>query len=298
MCIIRALQCLKPSGPQSFQRLAAHLLEDLTESPFRLCASGTQEGIDALSGGIALQMKRYESSLSEAGLVLVADLARAMDDYPDLDVWGLVSTRELPAQYERRLQSIASKQGVCLLVLDAAAARPFLSKASAIEALCAAAPGRLVKAVRDPEWIDPKQKNKVPPPEDLDQELSDIRSQPRFGAWLSHIRDQVRSLPTWFRPQQDLNRQLEDDIVNRSYIAGDGALHDVNRRPLYRRSQGSRFDDRGGVRIQPGAHPVRPGARRGQGLRARARHDRAVSSTVSSGSRPASRNQPWTSATV
>lgn len=64
---LQALRCLKPSGEQSFEKLTARLLSLLVGVPIRLCKSGYQAGIDALSEvPIAIEDKRYASGNSSA----------------------------------------------------------------------------------------------------------------------------------------------------------------------------------------------------------------------------------------
>ena len=219
MHILRALQCLRPSGPKSFERLVADLLEELTENPFRLCASGTQAGVDAVAEGIALQMKRYDAASPPLAAELERDLARAIRSYPDLDVWGLALTTDLSAQSLQCLEQVASEGGIGLLVLDAAPARPFLADVTAIEALCATSPRRVLEVVQNRDWFDPAKSARMPPCKGLKEELSRIASQPRFGEWVARTREKVHGLPTWFRLRERLNRQLADDIAKRASLS-------------------------------------------------------------------------------
>lgn len=216
MHTIRALQCLKPSGDKSFERLVAELLGLLTGQPFRLCAAGTQSGADGLSDrGIAVQAKRYDEA-AVTGAALASDLHRAIQSYPDLDVWVLASTQEVPAQAHHEIQQIAEAQGLSLLFLDAATTHRFSRSTPAIAALCAIQPDRLLEIIQDEEWTDPRKRGKIPQLHDLEDELHSIASEPAFDRWTNQMREATRALPTWHRLRERLNDGLLKVIHSRA----------------------------------------------------------------------------------
>ncbi len=135
--VIEQLRKISPAGKNGFEGLVSELLEHLTGKHFYLARSGSQAGRDMSSdrhGGniIAVECKRYgkETELSERELL--GALVKASSDIPDLDLWVLVVSRDVPDQLQTELEKQAVKQGVEFHVISAEDGSP-----STLEALCA-----------------------------------------------------------------------------------------------------------------------------------------------------------------
>lgn len=99
---------LTPTGPSGFEGLLAKMLTELTGLNFRLAKSGFQAGRDLSSrefGGnvIAVEAKRYGSSTELDERELLGEIVQAVNETPDLDLWVLVTTRDVNAQLSERL---------------------------------------------------------------------------------------------------------------------------------------------------------------------------------------------------
>ena len=135
--VIEHLRKILPAGKNGFEGLIARLLENLTGRHFYLARSGSQAGRDIRSdrhGGsiIAVECKRYgkETELNERELL--AELVQASNDIPDLDLWVLVVSRDVPDQLLTLLDQQAVRQGVEFRAISAGDGSP-----STLEALCA-----------------------------------------------------------------------------------------------------------------------------------------------------------------
>src|SRR5687767_6209877 len=98
--LIDILRKLAPAGPEGFEGLIAHLLETLTGTHFYLAKSGSQEGRDMSSRSlnanvVAVECKRYGQSTELDERELLGELVQATRAIPDLDLWVLVTSREL-----------------------------------------------------------------------------------------------------------------------------------------------------------------------------------------------------------
>ncbi len=117
--------------------MIAGLLENLTGRSFHLARSGSQSGRDMSSdrhGGsiIAVECKRYgkETELNERELL--AELVQAHIDIPDLDLWVLIASRDIPDQLLTLLDKQAVQLGVEFRAISAGDGSP-----SSLECLCA-----------------------------------------------------------------------------------------------------------------------------------------------------------------
>ncbi len=107
--LIDLLRELPATGENGFEGLIAALLEALTEQHFYLAKSGSQNGRDMSAtrnscGVIAVECKRYgkKSELDERSLL--GEIAQAVRDIPDLDIWILATSREISSQLDSALR--------------------------------------------------------------------------------------------------------------------------------------------------------------------------------------------------
>jgi Restriction endonuclease len=217
--ILRALQCLKDSGPKSFEQLTADLLSHLIGFPVRLCKSGSQGGIDSHADGIpiAIEAKRYdETKLDEGGLE--EKLSAAARRYPDLQLWILSTTTELSAQGHEALKQTAENLGLGVFVLDRASVQPYLAGIPAVSALAATDIGITLQAVSNQSWRDRKKATEMPSAKEVKTDLDLIRDLPDFPKWEERLRGQLHELPLWRlvteRQNCRLAKLLESDAHN------------------------------------------------------------------------------------
>ena len=178
--ILQALQCLKDSGPESFEKLTANLLSGLISFPIRVCKSGEQGGIDALAEiPIAIEDKRYDKKRLDE-VELEGKLSAAARSYPDLQLWILISTAELSAQAHEALKRTAENLGLGILVLDKASVQPHLPSVSTVSAFAATNVAVTLQAVSDQEWWDKGKTKNMPPALEVENDLKSIRALPRF----------------------------------------------------------------------------------------------------------------------
>lgn len=114
---IEQLRKIAPSGKSGFEGLVAQLLGKLTAQHFYLARSGSQAGRDMRSdryGGniIAVECKRYGKSTELSERELLAELVQATSNIPNLDIWVLVASRDIPDQLFSLLSEYAVKQGI------------------------------------------------------------------------------------------------------------------------------------------------------------------------------------------
>ena len=194
---LRALRCLKDSGPTSFEQLTANLLSDLISFPVRLCKSGEQGGIDALAEiPLAIEDKRFEESRLAEG-ELAEKLNAAAQSYPDLQLWILTTTTELSAQINQALRQKAETLGLGILVLDSASAQPQLLGIPTIAALAATNIAVTLQAVSDQNWWDRKKAVSMPQASEVECDLRSIEALSRFSEWVERLRTQLHELPLW-----------------------------------------------------------------------------------------------------
>lgn len=134
--LIEQLRKIAPAGKNGFEGLIAQLLENLTGKSFHLARSGSQSGRDMRSdchGGsiIAVECKRYGKKTELKERELLAELVQVAADIPDLDLWVLVASRDIPDQLLTLLDQQAIRQGVEFRVISAGDGSP-----NSLEALC------------------------------------------------------------------------------------------------------------------------------------------------------------------
>jgi len=132
------LNKLKPTGEKGFEGLVAKLLSELTGNRFRLARSGYQAGRDGGSREygvdvIFFEAKRYRDTILKAR-ELIGEIIQAVQASPDLDIWILVTTREIDHVLYEQLDRTCRDQLVEFVALDVSTERDNLS------ILCAAFP--------------------------------------------------------------------------------------------------------------------------------------------------------------
>jgi hypothetical protein len=116
-----ALLLLKPSGPEGFEGLIQHLLSALTGFQFYLAQSGTQAGRDLATPRVgtvlAVECKRYGTGTELDGTELLGKLTHAEMTVSGLDVWVLVTSREVPEQLYSVLEAAGRRLSVDVQVV-------------------------------------------------------------------------------------------------------------------------------------------------------------------------------------
>ena len=135
--LIKQLRKIVPAGKNGFEGLIARLLENLTGRQFYLARSGSQAGRDMRSDShsgsvIAVECKRYGKATELNKRELLAELVQANIDIPDLDLWVLVASRDIPDQLFTTLNQYAIEQGIEFRAISAGD-----GAAGSLEALCA-----------------------------------------------------------------------------------------------------------------------------------------------------------------
>jgi hypothetical protein len=101
--LIDLIRQIEPTGTEGFEGLVADLLEALTGRRFRLARAGSQAGRDMSlhepnANVVAVECKRYGKDTELEERALQGELAQAVAAIPNLDVWVLVTSRDVPSQ--------------------------------------------------------------------------------------------------------------------------------------------------------------------------------------------------------
>lgn len=181
--LIKTLRQLDPTGKEGFEGLVADLLEALTGHRFRLARSGSQAGRDLsarYANVVAVECKRYGSDTALNERELQGELVQAVMSMSDLDLWVLVTSREVPSQLHLALHSQAECRNVKFLSISLGDGEP-----SSLEALCAQSLETVVSYVA-PE-ATPQQRER------LVQSLEEIADHPNFTRVVDSLRDKFTS---------------------------------------------------------------------------------------------------------
>ena len=119
--IRQAIVAIKPEGVDGFEGLVGRLLMAWTGCEVRLARSGYQGGRDGGTGGasiaILFEAKRY--GVAKVNLrELQGELAAALQDYPQLELYIVAATQPLSDEIDRRLSDQAAEKGAEILLLD------------------------------------------------------------------------------------------------------------------------------------------------------------------------------------
>ncbi len=179
--LIDIIRRLDPTGTEGFEGLVADLLEALTGRRFRLARSGSQMGRDlnsrhADANIVAVECKRYGEDTKLKERELQGELTQAVMDIPDLDLWMLVTSRDVPSQLHGLLCKQARRENVEFLSVSLNDGEP-----SSLEALCAQAP-EIVTAYAESYTSDEQTQT-------VAQSLDEIAAHPGFAAVVESLRD-------------------------------------------------------------------------------------------------------------
>ena len=198
--LLKALRALKAQGEAGFEGFMRDLLQHISGRTLRLMKSGPQGGkdvvgdADAACPGIAIEAKRFSQDTNLSLDMQKSKLRDALDSTPDLDIWGIVASRDLKDPDWTQLKTIAQDKGVTLLCLDwrsAPGALPVLA------ALCAA--GRHIAEKRLPGTIKTI--------------LDEIEQHPEFDRIVEDIRRQLTAPEVGFDLARDAARQWLENAV-------------------------------------------------------------------------------------
>lgn len=137
---IEILKKIYPSGKNGFEGLIALLLSSITGQHFMLAQSGSQQGRDISSHDrycnvTAIECKRYDQKTPLDERELLGELSQVVQDIPYLDLWVLVTTREISSQLDETLRKTAANYGIDYVSISTNDGSP-----SSLEVLCAFSP--------------------------------------------------------------------------------------------------------------------------------------------------------------
>ncbi len=198
---------LRPSGEKSFEALVARLLMGVSGTRLRLCQAGTQGGVDALADiPFAVEAKRHKAEVSTRELL--GGLADATLHHGDLELWVLAATSAVGAQAAKDLRSLGEERGVATIVLDTAVS-PQLPDTGEIIALAATDVDTTTEILSDSAW----RTGEAPYIDAIRAELTAVREQPSFAAWIARLKETVQELPTWRQFVRRHNAGLRAKII-------------------------------------------------------------------------------------
>ena len=183
--LIDTIRQIAPTGPDGFEGLIAKLLTALTGQRFHLARSGSQAGRDMSvhhtnANVVAVECKRYGSETELNERDLQGELTQAVMGIPDLDLWVLVTSRDVPSQLYEALHQQARHDNIEFLSISADDGEP-----SSLESLCAQSPEIVIAHIESKvssEWKD-----------DLEQLLEKIAAYPQFTATIEQLRNRFLS---------------------------------------------------------------------------------------------------------
>ena len=138
--LLDSIKKLSAAGDRGFEGLIAELLEVLTGRHFYLAKSGYQEGRDmsvrdSFENVIAIECKRYRKTTKLDERELLGELDQVKVGIPDLDIWVLVTSRDVDSKLYESLRRNAAQQGIDFAVIADGDGEP-----SSLAILCANSP--------------------------------------------------------------------------------------------------------------------------------------------------------------
>lgn len=133
-----ALCSMDAAGAKGFEGLFRDIFARLLNRTVYLMKSGTQGGGDAYSGAFPNQLsivwedKRYKPETDLPVDQLIAKLDQACSKYPEMDIWLLVTTKEISSQHIVEIQNKGNEKGIGTLVIDWSENETRLSKLAAL----------------------------------------------------------------------------------------------------------------------------------------------------------------------
>ncbi len=199
--LLDALRKLKAQGCDGFEGLFRDLLQHISGRTLRLVKSGPQGGKDVASDsdlaqpGIAIEAKRFSDKTNLPLDELKSKIRDTLDTMPEIDIWGVVASREIKEPDWSELKRIGEDRGVTLLCLDwrnAQGALPVLA------ALCAA--GRHITEKRLSATLNPV--------------IDRIEQHPEFDSTIDNIRRQLTAAEVGFDLARDAARHWLGEAVS------------------------------------------------------------------------------------
>lgn len=112
---------LRSMSPNDFEKMASSLLQNFVGVSFQLARSGNQRGSDSTAMGpraIRMEARRYGNSSRLDERSIIGQIIQSIKDDPCLELWVLATTRDVPAQLDADLVSVAEREGVAYCPLD------------------------------------------------------------------------------------------------------------------------------------------------------------------------------------
>lgn len=231
---------LQPTGYEGFEGLIAQLLSELTELNFRLAKSGYQAGRDLSSRDfkanvIAVETKRYTSATPLNERELLGEIAQATFETPDLDLWILVTTRDVDAQLYEKLNATCNDSHLQFLLISAEN-----EPLNTLAALCANAPNIVLEFIADQINVDQKRL--------IQRELQAVVELPRYTNIRNRLKDQLLSPLVGYKSWQNKqNKWFTEHVKNerQSRVAFGQILNvaDINANLIKREKAWQKFDE-------------------------------------------------------
>lgn len=209
------LRKLPASGEDGFEGLIAKLLTHISGQQFHLAKAGSQQGRDISSRPhnygniIAVECKRYQKNTKLDQRELLGEITEVILDMPDLDLWVLVTSRDVPSQLREILRRATHKHGIELLIISDEDATP-----SSLAILCAQAPDLVLSSI-----------NSLPTnnTSDVHQLLKDIAALPEFEARSLELKEALTSSLLGFnnwkiKHNQRLSGAFQTEGASRTYF--------------------------------------------------------------------------------
>ncbi|MGR8935401.1 MAG: hypothetical protein ACU837_13570 [Gammaproteobacteria bacterium] len=228
------IHCLKNTGQNGFEGLVGRLLQQLTGLDFYLARSGPQHGRDgkatrAGGGSVLFECKNYLDSTKLDDRELMAELSQAIIDVPDVDLWILATTREIPDQLLTNLQKQTNKDHLDILPLDCRD-----DSSGPLDQLCARFPDTVMKVLENAGLSSSEQAEARTVMDEIAstpgfklrlKKLRERLDQPALGwplwrkhthkRWLETVRDEATSRALFGQPLNVLN----DAVIRTKAIA-------------------------------------------------------------------------------
>lgn len=204
------LHQLFPSGHKGFEGLISRLLSELTGLNFRLAKSGYQAGRDLGSRDfganvIAVEAKRYGSSTSLNKRELLGEIVEAVSETSDLDLWVLVTTRDLDIQLFEALNATCNQFHIQFLHISAES-EPLKNS---LAMLCANAPSIVLEHLTAQINTDERDQIQI--------ELQNFAETAEYANLRNHLREQLLSpLIGYGSWQHQQNKWFEKQVKNES----------------------------------------------------------------------------------
>jgi hypothetical protein len=201
----RALTSLDHTGPGGFEGLVRLLLEAWTGRKFVLARSGSQHGHDIAGtttsrNVIAVECKRYGQASRLSARGLAGELVEATREFPTLEVWVLVTPKEVASQEAALLKRTGDENAIETLILDDRA-----QSLGDLPVFCAAYPEVTIRFLL--------KHSKDASREVLTEHLEGIRQDPEFSAVAARLSRSLRSSDGGFDNMRRRCRQWFHDAV-------------------------------------------------------------------------------------